>query len=176
MNAIDIVGGLLLLTLGRRIFWFFVAAVGFYLGLQFATQTLNIQPAWLGFVIALILGIIGALLAYFFQKALIGLAGFLAGTLIVSELLNLLAVPMHGLQWLVILIGGIIGIILMLVFFDWALILLSSLAGAMLVVEGFALAGIVALIVGIVLFVIGIIVQSRVNRRYVPPARPANEI
>ncbi len=174
MNIINIIGGVLLLTLGRKLFWFFVAATGFFLGLQFANQTLSIQPPWLGFIIAIAIGLIGAVLAYFFQKALIGIAGFLAGALLAGQLLNLLAIPMHGLQWLVILIGGIIGIILMVIFFDWALILLSSLIGAVLIVQGFSLAGVLALIVGIILFVVGIIVQSRVNRRYVPPATPAN--
>ncbi len=173
MNLVDIIGGVLLLILGRKIFWFFVALTGFYLGLQFASQTLHITPAWLGFAIAIVIGLIGAVLAYFFQKALIGIAGFLAGALIAGQLLNLLAIPMHGLQWLVILIGGIIGLILMIIFFDWALILFSSLIGAILIVTGFNLVGAVALIVGIILFVVGIIVQSRVNRRPVPPA-PAN--
>lgn len=174
MNIIDIIGGLLLLILGRKIFWFFVALTGFYLGLQLAGQYLHVQPAWLGFLIAIVVGLIGAVLAYFFQKALIGIAGFLVGALITGQLLNILAIPMHGLDWLVILIGGIIGLILMIIFFDWALILLSSLAGAILVVEGFNLAGAVALIVGIILFVIGIIIQSRINRRYVPPAATTN--
>jgi len=174
MNLIDIIGGALLLTLGRKIFWFFVALTGFYLGLQFANQYLNITPAWLGFLIAIIAGLIGAVLAYFFQKALIGIAGFLAGALLAGQLLNILAIPMHGLQWLVILIGGIIGIVLMIVFFDWALIILSSLIGAILIVQGFSLAGVLALIVGLILFVAGVIFQSRLNRRYVPPATTTN--
>ena len=62
-------------------------------------------------------------------------------------------------------VGGIIGIILMYAIFEWALMILSSLAGAMLVVEGLNLAGMVAIMVGIVLFVIGIAFQTGLNRR-----------
>jgi hypothetical protein len=53
----------------------------------------------------------------------------------------------------------------MYVIFEWALMILSSVAGAMLVVEGLNLAGMVAIIVGIVLFVIGIAIQAGLNRR-----------
>ncbi len=174
MNLIDVLVGALLLTLGRKIFWFFVAAIGFSIGLQLATQYLNIQPSWLNLLIALGAGLIGAVLAYFFQKALIGIAGFLAGALITWQLLTLLAVPVQNWAWLFLLVGGIIGMALMIVFFDWALIILSSLAGAILIVEGFALVGLLALTVGVILFVVGVIFQSRLNRPYVPPPPVAN--
>lgn len=168
MNIFDIIGGALLLTLGRKIFWFFVGAIGFYIGLQLATQYLHIQPAWLNLLIALGVGLIGALLAIFFQRALIGVAGFLAGVLITSGLLSLFALQAKGWEWLVILIGGIIGVIFISVLFDWALVILSSLAGTVLIVQGFNLAGTLALGVGVVLFVAGVVFQKRLNRRPVP--------
>ena len=37
--------------------------------------------------------------------------------------------------WIVVLIGGIVGVVLMLWLFNWALIVLSSLAGASLVLD-----------------------------------------
>ena len=36
--------GIVLLTLGRRLFWLFVAGVGFAVGLQLAQQYLGTQP------------------------------------------------------------------------------------------------------------------------------------
>jgi hypothetical protein len=68
-------------------------------------------------------------------------------------------------EWLIILIGGIIGIILMYIIFEWALIILSSLAGTILIVEGFKLIGLIATIVGIFLFAAGIFFQFGLNRR-----------
>ncbi len=165
MNILNIIGGALLLGLGRRIFWFFVAAVGFYIGLQGANRFLNVQPGWLSILIALAVGLIGALLAIFFQRALIGISGFFAGVLIASSLLSLFGLQVKGWEWLIVLIGGILGAVLMSLLFETALIVLSSLAGAVLIVQGFNLAGLLALIVGVVLFGLGVSFQSRLNRR-----------
>ncbi len=70
--------GLAVLLLGRRLFWLFVGAAGFAVGLHVAPMVLN-GPEWLMVVAALVLGILGAVLAIFFQWLAIGLAGFAAG-------------------------------------------------------------------------------------------------
>ena len=165
MDVIYIVGGALLLSLGRKIFWLFVATSGFFAGLELASRYLSIRPEWVALLIAVAVGLLGALLAYFFQKLVIGAAGFLAGILIASRLVAQLGAQVKGWDWLIILTGGLIGIVLMYVFFEWALIILSSLAGSILVVDGLKLAGLVGIIVGVVLFTIGVIFQIGVNRR-----------
>jgi hypothetical protein len=166
MAIINVIVGGLLLTLGRKIFWFFVAATGFYAGFELASR-LNIQPEWVALVIALAIGLLGALLAYFFEKLIIGVAGFLAGAFITSRLVTLFdsQLPAKSWDWLIILIGGIVGIILMVALFEWALIFLSSLAGAILIVQAINLVGLVGLVVGVVLFVFGVIFQTGLNRR-----------
>jgi hypothetical protein len=116
-------------------------------------------------LIALAVGLLGALLAYFFQRLVIGAAGFLAGVLIASGLVSLLGTQVKGWDWLIILIGGIIGVVLMYAIFEWALIILSSLAGAILVVEGFKLASLVGMIVGVLLFAMGVVFQAGLNRQ-----------
>lgn len=165
MSIVNIVGGALLLTLGRKIFWFFVAASGFYAGLELATRYLNIKPEWVAVLIALAVGLVGALLAYFFQKLVIGAAGFLAGAFIASRLVSFLGTQVKGWEWLVILIGGIIGIGLIYAIFEWALISLSSLAGAILIVEGLKLVSLMGFLVGVLLFVVGLVFQAGLNRR-----------
>jgi len=116
-------------------------------------------------LVALVIGVLGALLVYFFEKIAIGLAGFFAGTYIASRLISYLAAQVKNWDWLIILIGGIIGIILMYIIFEWALIILSSLAGTILIVEGFKLIGLIATIVGIFLLAAGIFFQFGLNRR-----------
>jgi hypothetical protein len=165
MPLVNIVGGALLLTLGRKIFWFFVAASGFYAGLELANRYLNIKPDWVALLIALAVGLVGALLAYFFQTLVIGAAGFLAGAFISARLVSYLGTQVKSWYWLLIIIGGIIGIVLMVAIFEWALIILSSLAGAILVVEGLNLAGLVGIVVGVVLFVAGMVFQAGLNQR-----------
>jgi MFS family permease len=165
MDIINVVGGALLLTLGRKIFWLFVAATGFYAGFELASQYLHITPEWVAISIALAVGLIGALLAYFFQKLVIGAAGFLSGAYIASRLAPQLGAQVKSWEWLVILIGGIIGIVLIYVIFEWALVILSSLAGAILIVDGLKLVGTVAMIAGGILFVIGLVFQTGINRQ-----------
>ena len=165
MNIVNIVGGTILLAFGRKIFWFFVGATGFFAGLELATRYLHIKPDWVAWVIALAVGLLGALLANFFQKLAIGVAGFFAGAYLASRLATQLAAQVKTPVWIIILIGGIIGVILMYIIFEWALILLSSLAGAILVVDGFKLAGLIAVIVGALLFVVGMVFQTSLNRR-----------
>jgi Domain of unknown function (DUF4203) len=175
MLVVSVVVGALLLTLGRKIFWFFVAATGFYAGLELASRYLNIKPDWVALLIALAVGLVGAALAYFFQKLVIGLAGFLAGVFITSRLVALLGTQaqVRSWDWLIILIGGIVGIFLMVAIFEWALIFLSSLAGAILIVEAVKLAALLGLVVGVLLFVFGVVFQIGLNRRNESRKKPA---
>ena len=165
MSIINILGGTLLLAFGRKFFWFFVAATGFYAGYELAFRYLTNKPEWMILLVALVVGVLGALLVYFFEKIAIGVAGFFAGAYIASRLISYLAAQVKSWDWLIILIGGIIGIILMYIIFEWALIILSSLAGTILIVEGFKLIGLIATIVGIFLFAAGIFFQFGLNRR-----------
>ena len=124
--------GVILLIFGRRLFWLFIAAVGFGAGFEFSRLYLGIQPAWALWAIGLVTGFGGALLALFFQRLAIGLGGFAAGGYIAFYLTSLLATAPHF--W-IYLIGGVIGAIVMYFLFDWALIFISSIAGATLIVE-----------------------------------------
>ena len=73
MNLIFIAAGILLLFLGRKLFWLFVAVVGFLLGLTYAPQLLSNQPQSVILTISLITGLLGALLAALLQKLAVGL-------------------------------------------------------------------------------------------------------
>jgi hypothetical protein len=167
MAVINVIVGALLLVLGRKIFWFFVAAVGFYAGYELASRYFNLQPAWMALAIGLAVGLAGALLAIFFEKLVIGASGFLAGVFIASRLIPLAGAQLQlkNWDWVIILIGGIIGIVLVYAIFEWALVILSAGAGAILIVEALKLASLVALVVGVVLFIIGVAAQTGLNRR-----------
>lgn len=163
-----IIAGGLLLVLGRKLFWFYVALLGFVAGLTVAGRLFHIQPEWVQIVIGIGFGVIGAVLAYFFQEIAIAVAGFLAGAYIAITLLtNLGGNPTPGndaLTWVVFLVGGIIGAALAFLLFDWALIVLTSLAGALLVVEGLSMTGLVSWLVVAGLFILGVIIQSSLER------------
>ncbi len=159
-----VLAGGLLLVLGRKLFWLYVAVLGFAAGLTVASNLFHIQQEGLALLIGLACGLIGALLAYFFQHIAIGLAGFLAGAYITSSLMNFLGLHPGLLGWLLFVVGGVIGAILMSVLFEWALIFLTSAVGTLLILEAFQVSGWIGWLAGIVLFVIGLVIQTSVER------------
>ena len=71
--------GVAILLFGRKLFWLFVAALGFAVGLEIAAYFMREPPVWMTLLIALGLGLLGALLAIMLQKLAIAVAGFIAG-------------------------------------------------------------------------------------------------
>jgi hypothetical protein len=165
MDIIRIAVGILLLLFGRRLFWLFVGAVGFVFGIEAAALVFPGGPDWIIIVIALLAGIVGALLAIFIQGLAIGLAGFLAGGYCIVSVLSVLSPEFGQFAWLGFLLGGIVGAVLVVMLFHWALIILSSLTGAIIIVQGFSLSPPVSLLLSGLLFVVGVAMQASFNER-----------
>lgn len=168
VSLAGIVAGVILLLFGRRLYWVFVAGVGFLTGLALAPDLLPDQPEWLILLGALAVAIVGAVIALVAQKLTIGLIGFAAGGGIGLALLRALGVVGGGSAWIVYLIAGIAGLVLMLVVFDWALILLSSLAGSNLIIKGIStrvhLAEGTWFLALMALVLVGVVVQAGLSR------------
>ena len=167
VNIVHIIIGLVLLVLGRRLFWLFVGCVGFIAGAQMAQLYLGLQPVWIIWAIALLLGLVGALLAMFFQTLAIGLAGFAVGSttaVYFAEIAGIAAVPVVGF------IGGVAGVILLFATFDYALIGLSSLAGSTLIVQSLNVSSQVEMVLYTALIAAGVVLQATMlhNQRLVP--------
>ncbi len=158
--ALRLIVGILLLIFGRGLFWLFVAATGFVIGASFAARALPGQPDWVILLVALAVGIVGALLALLVPTAIGIVTGFVAGGYLALTLLELAGASLGDLAWLPFVVGGLIGAIIVLLLFDWAVIALSSLVGALTIVSVFALQGLAALLVTAVLFFIGVAVQA----------------
>lgn len=165
MAILRILVGVIALTLGRKLFWFFVGAVGFVAGIALATQFLEGQSDWMILAIALGAGLLGALLAVLVQQVAISVAGFIGGGYIAINLLNVLGWETGGFAWLPFVIGGIIGVVLVWVLFDWALIVLSSLTGASLIVQATDFGSQITGLLFVVLLIVGIVIQAGLMRR-----------
>jgi MFS family permease len=160
--------GILLLLFGRRAFWIFVAVVGFIAGLTFATMFMHGQSEWVILLIAIVAGIIGAFLAIMLEGLAILIAGFLAGGYLAASLAVSLGMTNASGNWVIYIIGGILGLILVAALFDWAIIALSVLLGTEIIMT-FLSKPVSAYywLVFVVLVVVGIVVQVGVwHRRY----------
>lgn len=165
---VQVLMGLLLLCLGRKLFWLFVGVIGFFAGAHFGQELAAGQPEMVLFVIAVVVGLFGALLAIFLQYAAVILAGGVAGGMLAMRLGLLLGFTTQPMEVLCFVVGAILAAILIATLFDWALIILSAATGAMMVVEVFGLGQPLELVAWAVLVALGIGVQAR-QLRAAPP-------
>lgn len=163
MDLTFIVAGVLLLFLGRKLFWLFVAVVGFLVGMTFAPEVLPNQPQSVILTISLITGLLSALLSVLLQKFAVGLAGFAAGGYIVYYLLEFITVNLGDYQWMAILAGAILGALLAGSMFDWALILLTAASGSTLISRGVSLPMPFSAVLLVALFILGVIAQGNIK-------------
>jgi hypothetical protein len=161
MNWINILIGLVLLFAGRRLFWLFVAMVGFASSYHFAQQIGGIHSPFLILLLSIAAGAVGAVIAIFFQKVAIVMAGFATGGYIAMILFGQLGGLPAQMVWLPYGIGGIIGAVFLFFVFDWALIFLSTLTGATLLVQMAAFTFPVEIILFIALVIAGTVFQTK---------------
>jgi hypothetical protein len=168
MALLRIIAGLVLLIFGRQLFWAFVAVLGFVMGMDLAPQLIPDAGDLTVLSVALIAGILGAALAYFFYHVAIAVAGFLAGGRIGVELVAALMPSSQPTTWFAFIVTGVIGAVLLLLVFDWALIVISSLLGASFLVQQLPTPATMSGVVFIVLVIGGIAVQGQMMRRRSP--------
>ena len=164
LSIISLILGVALFVAGRKLFWLFVGAAGFVTGLQLATQFWQ-GPELRAIVIGVVVGVIFALLAIFLQSVAIGIAGFLAGGYILTVLAGMIGLNQGAFSWIVYIIGGIIGVLLVIFLFDWAIITLSSLAGASLITQALLLPNGIGGVIFIVLVIVGVVIQASTMQR-----------
>ena len=165
MNYMYFVAGILLLFLGRKLFWLFVAVVGFLMGVAYIPKILPTQPETVILAISLITGLLGALLAVLMQKFAIGLAGLVAGGYIAFYLLQTIPLGVGEYQWLAIAAGAFLGAVMAGSMYDWALILLTSGSGAVVITQNIPIEMPFSAVILLGLLIVGIIAQTRIKLR-----------
>jgi hypothetical protein len=158
MAFVTLVIGIALLTMGRRLFWLFIAVVGFYFGLMIASRFLgNFEGTALP--VAIILAVGGAVLAFFVQRLALGAAGFLIGgylalTLLAPDTMEF-GLPMVAIFFA----GGLIGALLVALIFDWALVILTAFTGTVLIVDSLPLQPPLLTLLFAIIFLVGLAFQ-----------------
>jgi len=153
---INLILGIGLLVAGRKLFWLFVAAAGFFAGVELSTRFFD-GPEGLSIVVGIVVGILFALLAMTLKSIAISIAGFFLGGAAFLALAGSLGIEQG--EFIIYIAGGIIGVIFLNVFFDWALIGISSFAGASMLVQTLALEMPISSLAFIVLLIAGIAIQ-----------------
>ncbi|MFH1062661.1 MAG: hypothetical protein V1747_07245 [Candidatus Omnitrophota bacterium] len=159
LEIVYIIFGILLLMLGRKLFWLFAGMTCFVIGLEYAGLFLPGRSDKAVLIVALICAIVGIVLAFVVQKAGLGIAGFLAGGYISMMLIRELGFSLAWLPWVIFILGGVLGAILIAVIFDLALIILSSVIGAFLIIQTTGFSLYLTKILFLLLTAIGIITQ-----------------
>jgi hypothetical protein len=159
--------GVLVLAFGSRLA-LFGAGVGALLGIGILSILPGEQESWLWLVVPIGLAILFAFGAGI-AKSLVGLVtlalGALAGGAITLGLLNLFGLDWGLVNWLLALVGAVIGAGFLSRFKDWTLIILAGVVGALLCTRGLqmlipALDAAIASLIGLVLAGVGIAYQG----------------
>jgi hypothetical protein len=170
-RALAYAAGIVLLLLGRRLFWLFVGIVGFFTVYQLSLDSLHVASPEVRLFLSCLAGLFGILLAIFVQTVAVGAAGFLVGAWMAAGFLGLaveggphtLAASPGTIA--LVLLAGILAAILALRLFSLALIVLSALAGAGLIVETAHFTGSSRTLLLVVLTLVGIAVQAGLTGR-----------
>jgi hypothetical protein len=169
--AAQIVAGLLILILGRRLFWVFVGVVGFFFGLQFGLTFFAGMAGWLLLLLSIVTGLVCAGLTILLQRLAVIIAGGFAGGMIAMRLAPLVGLHAQESQWAAFLAGALLAAVLVSVLFDPALIFLSAITGALMIAEALPLDAMIQPLVFGILFILGVIIQLRLGSG--PGNRPA---
>ena len=122
--------GVVALLFGRRVFWLFVALVGFLVGFFFGQRLLPDAGQLVHLLVGLGAGLVGVLFSQLAPDLIAAILGFLVGGIFLGYLVGLLT-PLNGVFWWIVFIaGGLLGILAAVKAFDLALVILSALSGA----------------------------------------------
>jgi len=172
-SAVVVALGIGLLLFGRKLFWFFVGALGFLGGWYLATHYVGGEQPQLVLIIAAAGGVLGIVLAVFVQKVAVLVGGFLAGGISLMTIAGMWSVTAGLHVAIPFLIGGLLGALLARTVFEWGLILLSSFAGAAAITQTLHLEEPARTPLFVALLVVGIAVQWRMKRG--PTAKPKGD-
>jgi hypothetical protein len=161
-NWFLVIASLFLLFFGRKLFWLFVAVFGFILGFYYGPLLWPAQSLIIIWGIALGAGILGAILAFVAKDAAILVSGFLAGVSLTHNMLILIHFPPSRLNWILLIICGILMAWLLFTIFDYVLIFLSSFFGAYTLARILNFLPRFALLIFFVLFFVGIVFQLKI--------------
>ena len=160
VQVLMVLGGVLLLVVGWRIYDYIILVAGFLMGASIAVSLVTTDSEWMMLLIFLIGGLVGLALSYFLYQIAVFIIGAYLGILLTSSLA--IALDLTPVSALALLIGGLIGGIILLGLSFELLVLVSAVVGAQLLTLALNLDGIWT----VILALIGIVVQFGLMRSF----------
>lgn len=160
-RTLAIAVGVGLLSVGRRLFWLAVAALGFTLAFALVQELSGDADPGVALALGLAGGVLGAVLAVAVQRIAIVVAGFLLGALATAGVLPSLGSFSDAQTLLLSLGGGLLGAALSLGVASLALRLVTAAVGALLIVEASGLPSPWGRLLFVTLWALGFVVQGR---------------
>ena len=161
VTLVSLLVGLLLLLVGRKAFWFFLALIGFAVTVAFIPRIVPDIDPQTQVIVAIVAGIIGGAAASVLTKVVVWVGGFVGGAYVGVIAWQTLMGAAPGFPWIPVAIGGIAGMLIAKFLFESVLVIVSSAAGAALLVYTFQVGETLGFILLILFTAIGIIVQGR---------------
>jgi len=171
--GVAVILGLLSLFFGRQLFYVFVALVGFGAGFQLSRLLLAGAPygqtqfgptaaGWLPLIAGIVVGVLVALLAVVLQRPIAAIAAFV---IFFAAGRQIFAAAPDTVALVLAVVLGLVGLVLVWIFFDWGLIVSSALVGAATLTAVArsltVLPPLVALLLFAILVAVGILFQAR---------------
>lgn len=160
VRVLFVIGGIILLVAGWRIYDYVIVVAGFLVGAALALSLVDTNNTVLDLVVLLIGGIIGALLSVFLYYIAVFVVGAYLGIVLTSALAA--ALNFTPVSSVVLLIGGVIGGLILLGLSVEFVLVIAALVGAQLITLGLGLNATWTLI----LAVIGIVLQVILTRAF----------
>ena len=157
--GLQILAGAAITLFGRKLYWFTIAAVGFFAALELTSRFFDDQSAWIAIVLSILIGAIGAFLAVAVQKIAVGVAGFVLGGFLLLQVLVAFDLPIDNWKWLIFIAGGLLGMVLLSALFEWTLIILTTIIGAILITQSSLLPEGSRLLIFVLALLLGLSVQ-----------------
>jgi hypothetical protein len=162
-DLVRLLFGLIVLLAGRNIFWLFIGAIGFLVGMDLAGNWAADLPVWMTLVAGILAGIVGAILAIVYERFAFALAGFYAVAFLAVIIGQHLGYPF--VPYPVVILAGAVGAIATVFLTDWAIIVFSAIAGAAAVATAISATPAVQAITLLVLSLVGIFFQRAMLAR-----------
>lgn len=135
MAELSLFLGAMLMIQGRKLYWLFIGGIGFFVALTLLDAPYSGMSVQVARIIAVIVALIGAVIAIFLQRLAIFVGGFLGGGYLLIIAFELFGARLGDLNFFFFLIGGIVGALIVSSAFDGALIFFSSMIGAGMIVQ-----------------------------------------